>query len=75
VGGADEYQVSAVCKFCHLSLGVASSIRPHARIQRTLTARIDPIDQTVLTYMDSGEGIPCDIVVLKDEQGNKIHLS
>lgn len=37
--------------------------------------RVDPIDQTILTYMDSGDSIPCDIVVLKDAQGNKIHLS
>jgi hypothetical protein len=41
----------------------------------TLTARIDPIDQTLLTYMDSGEVIPCDIVVLKDDQGNKIFIT
>jgi len=35
----------------------------------------DPYDQTLLTYMDSGETIPCDIVVLKDKEGNKIFIT
>lgn len=37
--------------------------------------RVDPIDQTILTYMDNGASIPCDIVVLKDNKGNKITIT
>jgi hypothetical protein len=37
--------------------------------------RIDPLDQTILTYMDTGEPIPCDIVVLRDAAGSKIHIT
>jgi hypothetical protein len=37
--------------------------------------RIDPLDQTALTYMDSGEVIPCDLVVLKDAEGNVITVT
>lgn len=40
-----------------------------------MNVKIDPNDQTILTYMDTGDAIPCDIVVLKDEQGNKIHIT
>lgn len=42
---------------------------------RMLMNRIDPIDQTLLTYMENGEVIPCDIVVLKDDKGNKIFIT
>jgi hypothetical protein len=42
---------------------------------RILIRRIDAIDQTLLTYMENGEVIPCDIVVLKDDQGNKIFIT
>lgn len=46
-------------------------------LKATLTrvCRVDPIDQTMLTYMDSGEVISCDIVVLKDDKGNKIFVT
>lgn len=37
--------------------------------------RVDPIDQTMLTYMDTGEVLSCDIVVLKDDKGNKIFVT
>lgn len=37
--------------------------------------RIDPLDQTVLTYMDTGEPIACDVVVLKDEKGDIITIT
>lgn len=37
--------------------------------------RQDGVDQTVLTYMDNGEQIPCDIVLLKDEEGYVIHVT
>jgi hypothetical protein len=36
---------------------------------------VDPIDQTILTYMDNGDSIPCDIVVLKDDAGNVITVT
>jgi hypothetical protein len=45
------------------------------RIWWMLMNRIDPIDQTLLTYMENGEVIPCDIVVLKDDKGNKIFIT
>ena len=41
----------------------------------SLTPRVDPLDQTSVTYMDSGETIPCDLVVLKDPQGNLITIT
>ncbi|CAD6568933.1 MAG: hypothetical protein TREMPRED_004882 [Tremellales sp. Tagirdzhanova-0007] len=37
--------------------------------------RTDPLDQTVLTYMDTGEAIPCDLVVLKDAEGNVVTIT
>lgn len=37
--------------------------------------RIDPLDQTILTYMDTGEPIACDVVVLKDEKGDIITIT
>ncbi|KAK4685688.1 hypothetical protein P7C73_g4457, partial [Tremellales sp. Uapishka_1] len=37
--------------------------------------KTDPLDQTALTYMDSGEAIPCDLVVLKDAEGNVIYIT
>ena len=40
-----------------------------------MAVKIDNLDPTVLTYMDSGESIPVDIVVLKDEQGNIITVT
>lgn len=40
-----------------------------------LTAlRFDNLDQTVVTYMDNGEGISCDIVVLKDSEGEVVYI-
>ena len=42
---------------------------------QSLMVRIDPLDQTALTYMDSGEVIPCDLVVLKDAEGNVITVT
>ena len=39
-----------------------------------MRARTDPMDQT-LTYMDTGEAIPCDLVVLKGAEGNVITLT
>ncbi|WWC85487.1 uncharacterized protein L201_000351 [Kwoniella dendrophila CBS 6074] len=40
-----------------------------------MAIKIDPLDPTSLTYMDNGEAIPCDIVVLKDEKGNVITIT
>ncbi|KAI9632140.1 uncharacterized protein MKK02DRAFT_20978 [Dioszegia hungarica] len=40
-----------------------------------MNIKVDPIDQTILTYMDNGETIPCDIVVLKDDAGNVITVT
>jgi len=40
-----------------------------------MNIKVDPIDATNLTYMDNGATIPCDIVVLKDDKGNKIHIT
>ncbi|WVQ94296.1 hypothetical protein IAU59_001375 [Kwoniella sp. CBS 9459] len=40
-----------------------------------MAIKIDSLDSTSLTYMDSGEAIPCDIVVLKDEKGNVITIT
>ncbi|GFZ44890.1 hypothetical protein JCM24511_02616 [Saitozyma sp. JCM 24511] len=40
-----------------------------------MNVKIDPLDQTILTYMDTGESIPCDIVVLRDAAGSKIHIT
>jgi len=37
--------------------------------------KTDPFDQTALTYMDSGEVIPCDLVVLKGADGNVITIT
>jgi len=37
--------------------------------------RTDPLDQTALTYMDTGESIPCDLVVLKDVDGNVVYIT
>ncbi|ODN75599.1 hypothetical protein L202_06718 [Cryptococcus amylolentus CBS 6039] len=37
--------------------------------------KIDPLDQTILTYMDSGEPIECDIVVLRDEKGDIVTIT
>lgn len=44
-------------------------------IEGALTTRVDPLDQTALTYMDTGEPIPCDLVVLKDSEGNVITVT
>lgn len=43
--------------------------------QKKKKNRIDPLDQTVLTYMDTGEPIACDVVVLKDEKGDIITIT
>ncbi|WWC67167.1 uncharacterized protein I206_101074 [Kwoniella pini CBS 10737] len=40
-----------------------------------MAIKIDPLDPTALTYMDSGEAIPCDLVVLKDDNGNVITIT
>ncbi|WWD22898.1 hypothetical protein CI109_107393 [Kwoniella shandongensis] len=40
-----------------------------------MAIKIDPLDQTALTYMDSGEPIACDLVVLKDAKGNVITIT
>ncbi|KAK8844552.1 hypothetical protein IAR55_006399 [Kwoniella newhampshirensis] len=40
-----------------------------------MAIKIDPLDQTALTYMDSGEAIACDLVVLKDAKGNVITIT
>lgn len=40
-----------------------------------LTSRVDPLDPTALTYMDTGETIPCDLVVLRDAKGNIITIT
>lgn len=37
--------------------------------------RTDPVDQTHVSYLDSGESIPCDIVVLKDEKGGVVTVT
>lgn len=37
--------------------------------------RTDPLDQTHISYYDSNEVIPCDIVVLKDSAGQKITVT
>ena len=40
-----------------------------------LTIRVDPIDKTLLHYMDTGEAVACDLVVLKNEKGEVIHVT
>jgi len=50
-------------------------VHQHIHAEQRLTDRIDSIDQTLLTYMENGEVIPCDIVVLKDDEGNKILIT
>lgn len=47
----------------------------HVLHQKKKKNRIDPLDQTVLTYMDTGEPIACDVVVLKDEKGDIITIT
>jgi hypothetical protein len=37
--------------------------------------RTDPLDQTHISYYESGEVIPCDIVVLKDASGQVITVT
>ncbi|KAJ9101483.1 hypothetical protein QFC19_005134 [Naganishia cerealis] len=37
--------------------------------------KTDPLDQTSVTYMDTGERIPCDVVVLKDASGEVITVT
>jgi len=37
--------------------------------------RTDPVDQTSVTLMDTGEKIPCEIVVVKDENGEPVPIS
>jgi hypothetical protein len=37
--------------------------------------RTDPLDMTAVTYMDTGERIPCDVVVLKDANGEVITVT
>lgn len=46
-----------------------------ARSVLTRPLRVDPLDQTMLTYMDSGEVIPCDLVVLRDAKGEIITIT
>ncbi len=45
------------------------------RKRKVADPRVDPLDQTVVTYMDTGEVIPCDLVVLKDAEGNVITVT
>lgn len=40
-----------------------------------LVSRTDPLDQTSVVYMDTGERIPCDVVVLKDANGEVITVT
>lgn len=40
-----------------------------------MNIKVDPLDQTLLTYMDSGEVIPCDLVVLRDSKGEIITVT
>ncbi|WVQ85113.1 hypothetical protein IAT38_007278 [Cryptococcus sp. DSM 104549] len=40
-----------------------------------MAIKIDPLDQTVLTYMDTGEPIACDVVVLKNDKGDIITIT
>ncbi|GHJ88974.1 hypothetical protein NliqN6_5376 [Naganishia liquefaciens] len=37
--------------------------------------KTDPLDQTSVVYMDTGERIPCDVVVLKDAKGEVITVT
>jgi hypothetical protein len=40
-----------------------------------MVIKVDPLDPTLLTYMDTGETIPCDLVVLRDAQGEIITIT
>ncbi|WVR03225.1 hypothetical protein IAU60_000216 [Kwoniella sp. DSM 27419] len=40
-----------------------------------MAIKIDALDPTALTYMDNGESIDCDIVVLKDDKGHVITIT
>ncbi|TXT10688.1 hypothetical protein VHUM_02193 [Vanrija humicola] len=40
-----------------------------------MNIKVDPLDQTCLTYMDTGETIPCDLVVLRDAKGEIITIT
>jgi len=46
-----------------------------ANVRMALLHRTSPIDQTHVSYYDSDEVIPCDIVVLKDASGQVITVT
>jgi len=46
-----------------------------ANPRMVLLPRTSPIDQTHVSYYDSDEVIPCDIVVLKDASGQVITVT
>lgn len=58
--GEDGHQVSA---------------RVYASRKVLIPCRTDPLDQTSVVYMDTGERIPCDVVVLKDANGEVITVT
>lgn len=58
--GEDGHQVSA---------------RGYASRKVLIPRRTDPLDQTSVVYMDTGERIPCDVVVLKDANGEVITVT
>lgn len=60
----DEHQVST-----------ANDILPLYGSLLTPSSRVDPLDQTLLTYMSTGEVIPCDLVVLRDAKGEIITIT
>lgn len=37
--------------------------------------RTDPLDQTSVVFMDTGEVVPTDLVVVKDSAGDTISIS
>lgn len=58
----------------------SEQFRPEALVMPSLINpirrdRTDPLDQTHISYYDSNEVIPCDIVVLKDANGQVITVT
>ena len=76
--GEDGREVSAMTPRLPLKRPVTLDRRlwKTSRGDSSLTPRrTDPLDLTVLTYMDTGDTIPVDVVVLKDAEGNSVTIT
>lgn len=54
---------------------LADSSRSTRSFMERRGVRTDPLDQTSVVFMDTGEVVPTDLVIVKDAQGEVVPIS